>query len=63
VNSYKEAFPRAVVVHLDTDHSGRPVPVRDDIPSIHDFVRGEGGGPSAPVGGGAPATRAGPSGT
>jgi beta-phosphoglucomutase-like phosphatase (HAD superfamily) len=41
VNAYKEAFPRAAVVHLDTDHSGRPVPVRDDIPSIHDFVRGD----------------------
>jgi len=24
-------------VHLDTDHSGRPVEVRPDVPSIVDF--------------------------
>ena len=28
----------AIVVHLDTDHSRRPVAVLADIPSIHDFV-------------------------
>lgn len=38
VNGYKRAFPDAVVVHLDTDHSRRPVEVLPDIPSIHDFV-------------------------
>lgn len=38
VNSYKRSFPDAVVVHLDTDHSGRPVDVLPDILSIHDFV-------------------------
>lgn len=38
VNAYKRAFPAAQVVHLDTDHSRRPVLVRDDIPSIHDFL-------------------------
>jgi hypothetical protein len=38
VNAYKQSFPEAVVVHLDTDHSRRPVEVRADIPSIHDFV-------------------------
>ena len=38
VNSYKRAFPEAVVVHLDTDYSSRPVDVLPDIPSIHDFV-------------------------
>jgi putative acid phosphatase of HAD superfamily subfamily IIIB len=38
VNAYKRAFPDAVVVHLDTDHSRRPVEVLADIPSIHDFV-------------------------
>jgi len=38
VNAYKRAFPQAVVVHLDTDHSRRPVEVLPDIPSIHDFV-------------------------
>jgi hypothetical protein len=38
VNAYKRAFPEAVVVHLDTDHSRRPVEVLPDVPSIHDFV-------------------------
>ena len=38
VNAYKRSFPEAVVVHLDTDHSRRPVDVLPDIPSIHDFV-------------------------
>jgi hypothetical protein len=38
VNAYKRSFPEAVVVHLDTDHSRRPVDVLADIPSIHDFV-------------------------
>jgi hypothetical protein len=38
VNAYKKAFPDAVVVHLDTDHSRRPVEVLQSIPSIHDFV-------------------------
>ena len=37
VNAYKRAFPDARVVHLDTDHSGRPVEVRPDVPSIVDF--------------------------
>ena len=38
VNTYKRSFPKAVVVHLDTDHSRRPVEILPDIPSIHDFV-------------------------
>jgi hypothetical protein len=38
VNAYRRSFPEAVVVHLDTDHSRRPVEVQSDIPSIHDFV-------------------------
>ena len=38
VNAYKGAFPQAVVVHLDTDYSPRPVEVLPEIPSIHDFV-------------------------
>lgn len=38
VNAYKRTFPDAVVVHLDTDHSRRPVEVLPEIPSIHDFV-------------------------
>jgi hypothetical protein len=38
VNAYKRAFPEAFVVHLDTDHSGRPVDVLDSIPSVLDFT-------------------------
>jgi len=38
VNAYKRSFPEAVVVHLDTDHSRRPVEVLAEVPSIHDFV-------------------------
>ena len=38
VNAYKKSFPSAVVVHLDTDHSRRPVEVLPEVPSIHDFV-------------------------
>ncbi len=38
VNAYKRSFPEAHVVHLDTDHSRRPVEVLPEIPSIHDFV-------------------------
>jgi hypothetical protein len=38
VNAYKRSFPEAVIVHLDTDHSRRPVEVMPGIPSIHDFV-------------------------
>ena len=38
VNGYKRSFPQASVVHLDTDHSGRPVEVLPEIPSILDFV-------------------------
>jgi hypothetical protein len=37
VNAYKRSFPDAVVVHLDTDHSRRPVSVLADVPSITDF--------------------------
>jgi len=38
VNAYKRSFPQAAVVHLDTDHSRRPVEVLPEIPSIADFV-------------------------
>jgi hypothetical protein len=37
VNAYKRAFPQAHVVHLDTDHSGRPVEVLESVPSVADF--------------------------
>jgi beta-phosphoglucomutase-like phosphatase (HAD superfamily) len=39
VNLYARAFPRALAIHLDTDHSGRPVPVLAHVPSIRDFRR------------------------
>ena len=38
VNAYKRTFPAANVVHVDTDHSRRPVDVLPEIPSILDFV-------------------------
>ena len=38
VNAYKRSFPEAQVVHLDTDHSRRPVDVAPDVPSVLDFV-------------------------
>lgn len=37
VNGYKASFPEAAVVHLDTDHSGRPVAVHPSIPSVADL--------------------------
>jgi hypothetical protein len=45
VNGYALAFPGARCVHLDTDHSGRPVEVLAHVPSVRDF-RLEGAGPS-----------------
>lgn len=39
VNVYAEAYPAALVIHLDTDHSGRPVAVHPRVPSILDFTR------------------------
>jgi hypothetical protein len=38
VNAYKRSFPAARVVHVDTDHSRRPVDVLPEIPSVLDFV-------------------------
>jgi beta-phosphoglucomutase-like phosphatase (HAD superfamily) len=37
VNAYARAWPGALAIHLDTDHSPRPVEVLPDIPSIADF--------------------------
>ncbi len=37
VNAYARAWPRALAIHLDTDHSPRPVEVLPGIPSIADF--------------------------
>jgi hypothetical protein len=39
VNGYALAFPEAVCVHLDTDHSARPIEVLGHIPSVADFRR------------------------
>jgi len=37
VNLYARAWPRALVVHLDTDHSGRAVEVLPTVPSVRDL--------------------------
>jgi len=37
VNDYRRAFPEATVVHLATDHSGRPVELLEGIISIPHF--------------------------
>lgn len=37
VNAYALAWPEARCVHLDTDHSGRPVPVLGRVPSVADL--------------------------
>jgi len=39
VNGYRAAFPKALVVHLLTDDSGRPVELSDGILSIRNFLR------------------------
>jgi len=38
INVYRAAWPEAVCVHLQTDHSGRPVELLPDIHAIPDFV-------------------------
>lgn len=38
INGYRAAFPDAICVHLDTDHSGRPVQLLDGILSVKRFV-------------------------
>jgi hypothetical protein len=43
INAYHHAFPDAYIVHLDTDHSGRPIPVAESIPSVADFLIEEAG--------------------
>jgi beta-phosphoglucomutase-like phosphatase (HAD superfamily) len=37
VNAYARAWPRALAIHLDTDHSERPVEVDAGIPSVLDL--------------------------
>lgn len=38
VNDYRLKFPEATVVHLATDHSGRPVELLEDVVSIPHFL-------------------------
>jgi beta-phosphoglucomutase-like phosphatase (HAD superfamily) len=37
LNAYARAWPRALAIHLDTDHSGLPVEVEAAIPSVLDL--------------------------
>jgi hypothetical protein len=37
VNAYARAWRRALAVHVDTDHSGRPIEVDEAIPSVADL--------------------------
>jgi hypothetical protein len=37
VNAYARAWPGAMVVHVDTNDSGRPVEVLAGVPSVEDF--------------------------
>jgi hypothetical protein len=38
VNDYAERFPDALAVHLATDHSGRPVKLKDSVVSVPHFA-------------------------
>ena len=49
VNLYAEAWPRALCVHVDTDHSPRPIEVLPRIPSVLD-LRGPFGDPRPALG-------------
>lgn len=42
LNAYARAWPRALAIHLDTDHSDRPVEVAPGIPSVLDLRLPEG---------------------
>jgi hypothetical protein len=37
-NDYRRKFPEATVIHLATDHSGRPVELMEGIVSIPHFL-------------------------
>jgi hypothetical protein len=37
LNAYARAWPAALAIHLDTDHSERPVEVEPSIPSVQDL--------------------------
>src|SRR5258706_13482560 len=38
VNGYRQAFPDALAVHLETDHSGREVALVEGIVSVRNFL-------------------------
>jgi hypothetical protein len=38
INSLAKSFPNAIVVHLDTDHSGRQISLANGIPSVASFL-------------------------
>jgi hypothetical protein len=62
VNAYARAWPRALAIHLDTDHSTRPVEVDPAIPSVLDLRLPEGPGAArtpSPTAAAADATAAG----
>ena len=48
VNGYRAAFPDAICVHLDTDHSGREVVLADGIVSVKRFAEDARALPRAP---------------
>jgi hypothetical protein len=59
VNAYARAWPDAMVIHVDTDHSGRPVQLDRTVPSVADLrleAAAEPLGSSALSGGAADAT-------
>lgn len=47
VNAYARAWPRALAIHVDTDHSGRPVAVDPSVPSVLDLRLPDGAALSA----------------
>jgi hypothetical protein len=49
VNLYARAWPGALVVHLDTDHSSRPVEVAQGIPSVRDLRHEPEAAPARPA--------------
>ncbi len=39
INRYRQTFPDAICVHLETDDSGRAIPLASGIPSVPNFLR------------------------
>lgn len=38
INAYRKAYPQATCIHLNTDHSMRPISLLDGIVSINNFI-------------------------